>query len=430
MYNLLYYIALLKKKIENLFLTYMKKQSIRSAYRGRFYIHPFFILFFTVFAAVVLGIVFISKILSENEKDKFLHVAQVNAELMSDTVYSDAGVDTVSADRFLEPFPIVEGMQNMKYIIVVDKFYKAMYILKQGRKKWGVIKTYPIAMGSSDGRKQREGDKKTPEGLYFVVEKKVEQELNEIYGPHAFVLNYPNKRDITEGRGGSGIWIHGASENTVPAESRGCLSMHNLYIKDLNGIIGDGLLTPVFIVNENFSDFRSMINLEEVWKERVEVAEEFGIDEFGKKTNKANVRKLPDVEIVPITLNAGQQVSVNTRQPTETELEVGRFVNDWAIAWGSKNIQIYQSFYDTQNFIGDGQRWNDWRARKVGTFALYDSIFVTLDRIKVVFSSDVAASVEFVQRYRTERSSVVSVKLLNVVKTDNGWKIISESVKR
>jgi len=415
-------------------MTYVKKQTIRNAYRGRFYIHPFFIILFVSVAVLVAVIALIP--IDFSEKDNFLQVEEVNAELMSDSVYSKVNsqenIDTVSSDRFLEPFPIVAGMQNMKYIIVVDKFYKAMYILKQGNKKWGVIKTYPIAMGENDGRKQREGDKKTPEGLYFIVEKKVKRELDEIYGPHAFVLNYPNKRDITEGRGGSGIWVHGASENTVPPYSRGCISMHNLYIKDLYTIIGDGLLTPVFIVNENISDFRNLINLEETFKERAEVAEEFGIDEFGRRTNKANVRKLPDVEMIPVTLNnARPQAAANTRQTSQNSQEIIRLVNGWAAAWSSKNIENYQSFYDTRNFFSDGQSWKEFKVRKQGTFALYNNISVSVENINVISVSDSIVSVEFVQHYVTESAARVSFKRLGFLKQqDNSWKIISEAAGR
>ena len=433
MRELFYQIVLIKKRIGNFFMTYVRKQTIRSAYRGRFYIHPFFILLFAFLAALIAGIALLPKDFSE--KDKFLQIEEVNDELMSDSVYSEAppqtNADTVSSDRFLEPFPIVDGMQNMKYIIVVDKFYKAMYILKQGNKKWGVIKTYPIAMGENDGRKQREGDKKTPEGLYFIVEKKVKRELDEIYGPHAFVLNYPNKRDITEGRGGSGIWVHGASENTVPPYSRGCISMHNLYIKDLYTIIGDGLLTPVFIVNEDFSDFRNLINLEETFKERAEVADEFGIDEFGRRTDKAGVRKLPDVETVPVTLNDRPQIAANTRQPSQNSQEIIRLVNGWAAAWSSKNIEDYQSFYDTRNFFADGQNWKEFKARKQGTFALYNNISVSVEKINVISTSDSTISAEFVQHYVTENAARVSFKRLGFLKQqDNGWKIISESAGR
>ena len=441
MRKLFYFVILLKKKIENLFLTYIKKQSIRRAYRGQFYIHPFFIVLFIVFAAFVAIAIFISNNFSEeHDEDKFMGVADVNAKLMSDNIFSAEDPDSISADRFLEPFPIIEGMQNMKYIIIADKFHRVMYILKQGRKNWGVIKTYPIAIGSSDGRKQREGDKKTPEGLYFIVDKKYKRELintygnyADIYGDYAFVLNYPNRQDIADGRGGSGIWVHGTFDNTLPVESRGCLAMHNTYIRDLNNIIDGGLLTPIFIIDQAQPDFQKLINLGEVWKERAEVAQEFGIDETGVKVRTANVRQLPSpsMESVPITLNARQrQTTQSTRQLPESEQEIVRFVNDWAVGWGSKDIEIYKSFYDAQNFVGDGQSWNVWIVRKKGTFDLYESISVTLDRIKVISSSDTEALIEFVQLYKTERSSIVSIKQLKLVNTGDGWKIVSESVKR
>jgi ketosteroid isomerase-like protein len=169
----------------------------------------------------------------------------------------------------------------------------------------------------------------------------------------------------------------------------------------------------------------------------MEVAEEFGIDEAtGKKVYKANVRQLPSpsVETDPITLNPVSQVSVNTRQPRQVppnEQEIVQLVNDWAAAWGSKNIDTYQSFYDTRNFSSDGQNWREFKARKQGTFALYSSISVSVDNIKVISLSDTVISAEFVQQYVTENASRVSFKRLRLLKQqDDSWKIISEMAGR
>jgi len=320
-HNFLDFIILLGKNIAGVFTIYLRKQKVRRAYRGKYYIHPFFILLFLASALFVAGCVFIYKNVPFKNK-----TAKITNELVVDTSFLESptyemNADESDNDRFLEPFPVVKGMETMKYMVLADKYHRILYLLKQGQKKWGVIKTYPIAVGENEGKKQREGDKKTPEGLYFMVDKKTKSELVSTYGaevaanygPHAYVLNYPNRHDLREKRGGSGIWVHGTFENTVPIISRGCISMHNAYINDINEIIEDGLLTPVVIIEEYYSDLKSLINLDEIWTERGLVAEEFGIDpNTGKKIGKTNVRELPSpsVEFQPITLTA-QQPTVN-----------------------------------------------------------------------------------------------------------------------
>ena len=211
MHNLFNFIVLLKKDIENIFMTYLRKQRIRQAYRGKHYVHPFFILFFLMLAFLIAVIVLISKNLpAEKKKLPVQETVVVDTTFPSSATVAETNVD---GDGFLEPFPIIAGMEAMKYMILADKYHRILYLLKQGQKRWGVIKTYPIAVGENEGKKQREGDKKTPEGLYFMVDKKTRTELVSTYGtdvaanygPHAYVLNYPNRQDLKEGRGGSGI---------------------------------------------------------------------------------------------------------------------------------------------------------------------------------------------------------------------------------
>ena len=437
MYRLRYYIALLKNKVENVFLTYMRKQKIRQAYRG-FYIHPIFIVPIFVAAFLFVGGILLSKIIPLKSED--LNEQDLE-EFITDTTFT---TDESSAiyERFIEPFPIAPGMEDMRYIIVADKFHRVLYLLKQGRTRWGVIKIYPIAVGENEGRKQREGDKRTPEGLYFMVQKRYQRDLERAYGrsvaaqygPHAFVLNYPNRRDLEEGRGGSGIWVHGTFENTLPIVSRGCVAMHNTYAADLYSIIGEGLLTPVIIVNEHHADFKRLINLGEIWKERAEVAEEFGIDpRTSRKIDKPNVRELPDpsIEGRPITLEPQERTQQVTQQPRQTPQnnqpeEIIRFVRDWAIAWSSRDIERYANFYDAQRF----PNWAGFRGQKEATFRNNDSISVTLENINVISADETSASIRFRQLYRTERTALSSSKQLDLTKRDDVWKIVNEFVVR
>lgn len=90
--------------------------------------------------------------------------------------------------------------------IVVEKSKRHLLVYSKGQ----LIKTYPVSMGRSPvGDKQFEGDKKTPEGIYFIDSKNPHSECYKNLG-----ISYPNSKDVEDARklgrktGGS-IKIHG-----------------------------------------------------------------------------------------------------------------------------------------------------------------------------------------------------------------------------
>ena len=85
-----------------------------------------------------------------------------------------------------------------------------------------------IGKGGSD--KRREGDEKTPVGIYRVASYLPGSRLPDLYGVGAFPLDYPNPWDVSRGRSGSGIWIHGTESKRYsrpPLSSRGCVTLSN-----------------------------------------------------------------------------------------------------------------------------------------------------------------------------------------------------------
>jgi len=142
------------------------------------------------------------------------------------------------------------------YYIVVDKSdYELKVYDDQG---W--YATYPIVFGSRDlGDKMKEGDRKTPDGHFKVIQKKMHKK----WGPE-LLLDYPNDVSVKKfvdrkQRGllpqnakiGSGIAIHA----TRPEEewtvdnfynwTDGCVSVKYTEMKDLFSYIPVG--TPVTI---------------------------------------------------------------------------------------------------------------------------------------------------------------------------------------
>jgi murein L,D-transpeptidase YafK len=90
--------------------------------------------------------------------------------------------------------------------IIVYKSKKTMQVYANGT----LQKTYKIALGSQPvGHKIFEGDKKTPEGVYFINDKNPDSGYHKNLG-----ISYPNKNDLENARqlgksAGGNIKIHG-----------------------------------------------------------------------------------------------------------------------------------------------------------------------------------------------------------------------------
>lgn len=90
--------------------------------------------------------------------------------------------------------------------VYVDKSAAKLYLSKDGR----IIKEYKVAFGANPkGHKQREGDNRTPEGLYLLDFKKDNSEYHK-----AIHISYPNREDVFRAKRqglnpGGDIMIHG-----------------------------------------------------------------------------------------------------------------------------------------------------------------------------------------------------------------------------
>ncbi|WP_415398150.1 L,D-transpeptidase family protein [Sulfurimonas sp. CS5] len=98
---------------------------------------------------------------------------------------------------------------------------------------------YSAYTGKIKGDKLKEGDLKTPVGIYKITKKlSKENKLDSFYGPLAFVTSYPNTYDKYRGKNGHGIWIHGLpTEQERDEFTKGCIAIDNTNIECLNNII-------------------------------------------------------------------------------------------------------------------------------------------------------------------------------------------------
>lgn len=130
--------------------------------------------------------------------------------------------------------------------LAVDKASQTFYVLER-RSPLRKLHELPCATGQVAGDKLREGDLRTPEGVYF-IERKLSGGLDyQLYGDIAYTLNFPNPVDRIKGKTGYGIWIHGRGTRIVPMETRGCVALNTSDLHELGTTLARG--TPVVIAH-------------------------------------------------------------------------------------------------------------------------------------------------------------------------------------
>jgi len=123
-------------------------------------------------------------------------------------------------------------------IVACKKSNKRLTLYHFDGKNYSVKLKIPIVIGRRNGNKQRQGDLKTPVGIYRILEKKLD--VDPFYGPLAFVTNYPNPLDKTLGKNGNGIWLHGFPPNCPDKNStKGCIASPNRELLSLEKNLPD-----------------------------------------------------------------------------------------------------------------------------------------------------------------------------------------------
>ena len=104
---------------------------------------------------------------------------------------------------------------------MVDSRRSRLYVFANAHGRPQLIADYYVTLGKNGIEKTREGDQKTPIGVYHVTANLPRKKLTDFYGAGAFPINYPNEWDERQGRNGHGIWLHGMpSRRLQPAAAR------------------------------------------------------------------------------------------------------------------------------------------------------------------------------------------------------------------
>ncbi len=130
--------------------------------------------------------------------------------------------------------------------ILLHKDRRKLYLLH----KEEVLRSYQVRLGfNPDGHKLREGDGRTPEGLYHIDRRNYKSAFYLSLG-----ISYPNSRDIARSRAagvspGGDIFNHGGPRSAQEGRKRdwtaGCISLRNDDMREVFWMARLG--TPIFI---------------------------------------------------------------------------------------------------------------------------------------------------------------------------------------
>ncbi len=144
--------------------------------------------------------------------------------------------------------PTLQGRAVDKVLVV--KSERKLHLLSRGE----TLKSYRVSLGKQPkGPKVREGDRRTPEGFYWIDWRKTSDKFN-----LSMHISYPNARDLAHSRTtntppGGMIMLHGTPIDTTYPEwyfntldwTDGCIAMTNADMQEIWQVVQDGTLIEI-----------------------------------------------------------------------------------------------------------------------------------------------------------------------------------------
>jgi len=152
----------------------------------------------------------------------------------------------------LTPAFVLQLPESVHDVFIADTGSATIYRFERSSSGLGPGQEGYMSIGQRGVGKQRPGDRRTPLGIYFVVDQLDTSRLHEKYGVTAFPLDYPNVWDRQQQRTGDGIWVHGVvagGQRRPPQDTDGCIALPN---EDLAALVTKfvPLVTPVIITRK------------------------------------------------------------------------------------------------------------------------------------------------------------------------------------
>ncbi len=277
-----------------------------------------------------------------------------------------------SEDRL--PRYVLQLHPGQKHVLVVDSRRSRLYVFGNDQGRPRLVADFYVTLGKNGVEKTREGDQKTPIGVYHVTGNLPRSKLTDFYGAGAFPINYPNEWDRRRGRNGHGIWLHGVPADLYsrpPRASDGCLVFANPDLESIGRYVQVGT-TPVIIADA------------------IEWSDAASVDAERRSLNAA--------------------------------------LEQWRADWQGRDTERYLGHYSQRFNAGGGQGYAAWAAHKRAVNAAKGWIKVELSRVAMFRyprEGDFVV-VSFEQDYRSSTLSNTVRKRQYWIKEEGRWKILYE----
>lgn len=230
--------------------------------------------------------------------------------------------------------------------------------------------SFRIAIGKENGDKQKSGDNKTPEGIYFAKSILNGSSLPSKYGPLAIPIDFPNPLDKFLGKTGYGIWLHGVEQDSrieAANVTEGCVAFYNADITSLAQWLS------------------------------------------------------PMQSIIVIAKDAAQ-----VNRPDDVA-QVTKLVYDWTSAWNDRDVDRYISYFIPNFRSTDNKNLKAYKKYKTRVFASYKNMSVKMRDVRVFTHEHYAVAIMNQDFAGDDRFHAKGRKVLYWQKIENGgWKLFHE----
>ena len=159
-------------------------------------------------------------------------------------------VKTLDAKKHFVPAKLLKISDTVPFVLYADLPSSRLHVFAQQDGGLVRLSDYYITIGRAGFGKEREGDLKTPVGVYHVDGYIPGTQLHARYGVGALTTDYPNTLDRFLNRTGYGIWLHGTEPgwiNRGPRASEGCITLSNPDFEELVTQLGSHRDIPIVI---------------------------------------------------------------------------------------------------------------------------------------------------------------------------------------
>ena len=334
------------------------------------------------------------------------------------------------------PFPAFAWTARLstrtpEYFLAADKSRKLLFQVETAVDTPTITRQFDCIHGRREGDKQKEGDLRTPEGVYFITHK-ITQKLDFMeYGPHAFNLNYPNPADRLRGKTGSGIWLHSKGQPITGLTTRGCMAIDQYELTDLLPVLAPG--TPVLIAEHlEGSPFRQQMPVASL----PPAAPATGMPDSGNSLPVLPPTSPSTEEKLPVPLPAGTEIAlINPVKPSVTQDTITPGGDDekvlrQTLLWMDNRQQHSESIfsmYDRQNYPkASREKFSALRKRLHADFRRQEDLFLDREGIRLLAGPGYWVSC-FIKSYQRKGQYHHGLQALYWMQDESGeYRIIGE----